>query len=141
MRTIGIIFFLLQLFVTSCATFHCVKSVKPVGSQQNDSIRVNEIAKERFGALFTVEENDTKEFFLAVSRSNELSTTAIKFFIYGKDEQKIIFEDELSLGSVRWESSFKVLVQKFSGTVKIYDADMNKSGYQFDVKSKQKIKD
>lgn len=133
--------FFVQFLVNSCVSPNCAKSVQSANAQINYHLLVSELAKEKYGDSFTIQENETKEFYLVSRRSKSPSETAVKFFIYEKEKQLIIHEDFITLGSVKWIGSYKIDVQKFPGTVKKNDQNTDKLGYFFDVKTKQKIKE
>ncbi|NCS80440.1 MAG: hypothetical protein GW788_01670 [Ignavibacteria bacterium] len=100
---------------------------------------VTKLAEEKYAGFFTLQENETKEFYLVTSRSKSATETAIKFFIYEKESELIILEDFIPLGDVKWNGKFTVNVQKFPGTVKLNETGTDRSGYVFNVKTKQKI--
>ncbi|MFA6596137.1 MAG: hypothetical protein WCS69_00330 [Ignavibacteriaceae bacterium] len=108
------------------------------GTQLNSYSQISELAKEKYGETFTLQENETKEFYLGTNRGKSSTETAIKFFVYEKKTHKIIHEDFVNLGSVQWAGRFKIRVRKFSGIVKFKNDGEENRGYVFDVKTKQK---
>jgi len=141
MKAIILYLFFVQFLVNSCVSQNCAKSVQSDKTQIDHHLLVSELAKDKYGDSFTIQENETKEFYLVSSRSKSASETAIKFFIYEKEKQLIIHEDIITLGSVKWTGRYKINVQKFPGVVKLNDQSMDKLGYFFDVKTGQKIKE
>ena len=138
MKAIVLYLFLIPLFVCSCASSKCTTSAQEAKSPTNHNLIVNDLAKEKYGDSFTIQENETKEFYLVSSHSKSATETAIKFFVFEKESQLMILEDFIPLGVVKWINSYTVSVQKFPGTVKLNETGTNQSGYLFDVKTKQK---
>ena len=129
----------MQLFLSSCVSlnFNCYTQSSDNKIKQDRSI--NEVAVEKYGDNFEILENETKEFYLVLNRSKSATQTGIKFFIYEKAEDAIIWEDQVRLGSVKWAARYEVDVQNFPGTVRLNDTRKQSSGYLFNVKTKQKI--
>lgn len=129
----------MQLLLNSCVSlnFNCDTQSSDNKIKQDRSI--NELAVEKYGDNFEIQENETKEFYLVLNRSKSATQTGIKFFIYAKAEHAIIWEDQVRLGSVKWAAPYEADVQNFPGTVRINDTRKQKSGYLFNVKTKQKI--
>ena len=138
MKAIVVTLFFSQFLVNSCVPSNCTKSVQLSGTQLNVYSQVSELAKEKYGETFTLQENETKEFYLGTNRGKSSTETAIKFFVYEKKTHKIIHEDFINLGSVQWDGRFKIRVRKFSGIVKFKNDGEENPGYVFDVKTKQK---
>lgn len=131
----------LPLFLSSCVSlnFNCENRSSDNQTQRKHSI--HELALEKFGAGFEILENETKEYALVLNRSKSATQTGIKFFIYEKEKNEIIIEDLVQLGSVKWLTRYEVEIQNFPGTVRLNDTKSQKSGYRFNVKTKQKIND
>jgi len=138
MKTIVLSLFFAQFLLNSCVSLNGNKSVQLPGHQRNIYNQVNEFAKEKFGVNFTLQENETKEFYLCTNRGKLPTETAIKFFIYDKHANEIILEDFIKLGSVQWDGSYKIRVRKFPGIIKLKEEGEEIPGYVFDVKSRQK---
>lgn len=129
----------MSFFINSCAASDCAKSNQAKKTEPNYHSMVTKLAEEKYAGFFTLQENETKEFYLVTSRSKSATETAIKFFIYEKESELIILEDFIPLGDVKWNGKFTVNVQKFPGTVKLNETGTDRSGYVFNVKTKQKI--
>ncbi|MCK9426479.1 MAG: hypothetical protein M0Q21_10610 [Ignavibacteriaceae bacterium] len=140
MKAIVLYLFFVQFLINSCVPPSCSKSAQSAHTQINYYLMVSELAKEKYGDTFTIQENETKEFYLVSSRSKSPSETSIKFFIYEKEKQLIIHEDLITLGSVKWTERYKIDIQKFPGAVKLNDQNMDKHGYLLNVKTGEKIK-
>ena len=131
----------LQLFLSSCVSLNFNCDTQSSDNKIKQKLSINALAGEKYGENFEIRENETKEFYLVLNRSKSATQTGIKFFIYEKAEHAIIWEDQVRLGSVKWASSYEVDVQNFPGTVRLNDIRTRKSGYLFNVKTKQKIND
>ncbi len=141
MKAMVLYLFFVLFLVNSCVPPNCTKSDRSANPQINDHQQVSELAKEKYGDSFTIQENETKEFYLVSSRSKSPTETAIKFFVYEKEKQVIIHEDFINHGSVKWDGRYKINVQKFPGIIKLNDQNKNKLGYFFNVKTGQKSKE
>ncbi|MFA6978136.1 MAG: hypothetical protein WC209_02340 [Ignavibacteriaceae bacterium] len=131
----------LQLFLSSCVSLNFNCDTQSSDNKIKQKLSINELAGEKYGDNFEIRENETKEFYLVLNRSKSATQTGIKFFIYEKAEHAIIWEDQVRLGSVKWAASYEVDVQNFPGTVRLNDTRTKKTGYLFNVKTKQKIND
>jgi len=138
MKAIVLSLFFAQFILTSCVSSSCTKTNN---AQIIDTPSVIELAKEKYGDIFTLQENETKEFYLVTSRRKSSLETVIKFFVYENEKHEVILEDFINLGSVQWDGRYKINVQKFPGTIKLNDQNDGKNGYFFDVKTGQKSKE
>lgn len=129
----------MQLFISSCVSLNFNCDTQSSDNKITQKLSINELAAERYGDNFEILENETKEFYLVLNRAKSVAQTGIKFFVYEKAEHAIIWEDQVPLGSVKWASPYEVDVQNFPGTVRLNDTRKARSGYLFNVKTKQKI--
>ncbi len=134
---LSILFF--QLFLSSCVSLNFNCENRSSENQTQRQLSIHELASEKFGAGFEILENETKEYALVLSRSKSATQTRIKFFIFEKAINEIILEDNVPLGSVKWSARYEIEIQNFPGTVKLNETKVQKSGYRFNVKTKQKI--
>lgn len=131
----------MQLFLSSCVSLNFNCDTKSSDNKIKQKFSVNELAAERYGDNFEILANETKEFYLVLNQSKSATQTGIKFFVYEKAENEIIWEDQVRLGSVKWAAPYEVDVQNFPGTIRLNDTGKQRSGYVFNVKTKQKIND
>lgn len=129
----------MQLLLSSCVSLNFNCDTQSSENKIKPDRSINELAVEKYGDNFEIQENETKEFYLVLNRSKSATQTGIKFFIYAKAEHVIIWEDQVRLGSVKWAAPYEADVQNFPGTVRLNDTRKQNSGYLFNVKTKQKI--
>jgi len=131
----------LQLFISSCVSLNFNCDTQSGDNKTKQHVSINELAAEKYGDNFEIQENETKEFYLVLKRYKSATQTGIKFFVYKKVEHAVIWEDQITLGSIKWAASYEIEVQNFPGTIKLNDTRTKKAGYLFNVKTKQKIND
>jgi len=118
---------------------HCKKSDQSIETPLSHAADVEELAKEKFGEAYSIQENETKRFYLVLKRNRTPVETGINFFVYDKEKSLIIHEDVIPSGKVEWSEAYQIKVQKYSGTVRLNNQQGNVSGYLLDVKTGQVI--
>lgn len=99
------------------------------------------LAKEKFDDKFSFQLNSEKSYILCFTKphltDNQLST---QYFLYDLNNEKIIFEEDIGQGSVKWISEHHIQVIPIPGIVKGDEkTEGSASGYIYDIKQKKKL--
>ncbi len=122
------------LFSTQC------KSHKAIQKEDNHTSLMKNLAVEKFGTKYSIKANEKGSHFIVHKthkRIQDLMGT-VSFFIYEKESQSSIFEDELNAGSVNWISDIEIIA--ISRNIKA-ERDKGKSPtktYYYNVINKKK---
>lgn len=66
----------------------------------------------------------------------------LNFFVYNNSTKKVIFQDNLANGKIRWKNNYQFIVSTIPGIVKGNDAEnVQMFGYTYDVISRRKLSD
>ena len=100
----GIYFSILTLALFSCA------NIQPTQERSKDDRVLEEIAKSNFGDNYAALENEKGDYVLVLSKYKRIEDLVanVKFFVYRKEGQSILFQDELKAGSVKWHSNYEI---------------------------------
>ncbi len=126
--------FLLILFYF---TFGC----QPSGKNEGQSVSIEAIATKKYSSNIYYLENKNKTYTICFSQKEKTDLKPyppLKFFVFDNNKNKVIYEDNLANGTVKWIGKYKFEVVLIPGIVSIdKEKDVNK--YVYDVKIKKKI--
>lgn len=132
-------FLLLISFITiGCSTCNCGKD-KPEITDEQRAENFHKIAREKYGDNYKIENNETKEYYLVTNFVKSATDLSIKFFVYEIKSEKILLEDFIKSGSVKWVDKYLLDVQIHPGIVKKNDST-DDIGYFYNAEINQKIK-
>jgi len=130
--------FLPILFVAACCSANDT-SKKII----NNLPAYNKIAEEKYNKEFnTVFNSDSTYLFVYATpkKSNKLFPLPLKFFVYDNKNGKIIFEDNLTNGKIKWINNRQIQVSTNPEIVSGKEEENQKMyGYIFDVITKRKL--
>ena len=115
----------------------CSKSSKITTTQNHI-----DIATERYGeSSFNCNSNGANTLELCVHQTNSGGTTAPswEYFVFNKETEKIVFENSVNQGKVKWFSNSELVVTKMPGTM-AEDQTMDDYAWIIDVNTGRKIK-
>jgi hypothetical protein len=133
-----LIFAIIFLFVFShCSTCNCGKGKN---SQSSDAGYENlqKISKEKYGDTFVMNANESKDLYLVTDFMKSATELSIKFFVYNIKSGKIVLEDFISSGSVKWADKYLLDVQIHPGTIQKNNPKTD-IGYFYNFETNQKI--
>lgn len=134
------IFISFFLFLNACG------SSKGEGEELHPGTPIyKKIAEEKFKDDYKVESNsDSTYLIIYYSPSNKLKSLnpPLKFFVYNTSAQKVIFQDNLANGNIKWKNNHQFIVTTIPEIVKGNgDVDSQNFGYTYDIISKRKLFD
>ncbi len=126
-----------------------VHALSACASATNDSTALDTVSKysqlavEKYQTNITYQVNSAKSYVLCYKQAKATAlnpTPPLKFFVYDLEHAKILFEDALSNGTIKWLNDHQFQVRTTPGIIKI-DEDTNKRlfGYIYDVALQKKV--
>lgn len=97
------------LFIISFSLISCV-AIKPTQEQANqDTFKY--LAQSQFGENYATLKNSDASHLIVFRKYKKIEDlmASVKFFIYEIESESIIFQDELSSGTVKWSSKDEVI--------------------------------
>jgi hypothetical protein len=132
------------LFISIFLFFNACGSSKEENEKLQPGLPTyKKIAEEKFKNDYKVESNSDSTYLIVYySPKNKLRALnpPLKFFVYNTSEKKVIFQDNLANGKVKWKNKSQFIVTTIPEIVKGNDAgDIQNFGYTYDVISKRKL--
>ena len=94
--------------LTFVLTLNC--SSTKFNKQEIDS-KIEQLAISHFGKKYASKENSTGRYMLVWRKYKKMEEMmgTVDYFIFDKKTQKIIFEDHLNAGTVKWSSDYEII--------------------------------
>ncbi|HVO73072.1 MAG TPA: hypothetical protein VMT35_03550 [Ignavibacteriaceae bacterium] len=131
-------FIFIAILINACC------ASKPSSEVKDPSRAYNNFAESKLGSKCKILFNSDSTYFAAYAsaKNPELqSNSPLKFFIYDIREDKILFEDNLPNGEIKWLNESQLKISTIPGIVSgIDDQNRHRPGYIYDVNVKRKIK-
>lgn len=128
--------FLSLAVLTSCASVESIEDGEKTTSMES-------YARSEYGENYATLENKTESHIIVFKKYKDLADLfpTVKFFIYEKESESVIFQDELNAGSINWHSDFKVIAT--SRNIKSDDGNGQeaRSVYYYDVLERKKVEE
>ena len=116
----------------------CSKTSQPVSTGN-----YLDIAKDKYGAEedYSCAENTSKTLVLCKHQiiNSDLTIKSWDYFVFDEENEKIIFENSVDRGNVKWFSGTEIEISKIPGTMTT-DQTMEDYAWIIDVYSGKKIK-
>jgi len=133
------LFFVLALLILPA----CVSSSKPPASVKATE-NYKTLATEKYGEGVDCTFNESKTHVLCLKRekvklSPAMPQNPLRFFVYDLHNEKIIYEDSIEDGSVRWISNSELQISIIPGIIS-GDENPEDFTYIYDVKLQQRRK-
>ena len=134
------------LFICSFLFLNACSSSKEEKKElSSDLPTYKKIAEENFKNDYKVESNSDSTYLIVYySPKNKLRSLnpPLKFFVYNTSEKKVIFQDNLANGKIRWKNDHQFVVSTIPGIVKGDEAEnLQMFGYTYDVITRRKLSD
>jgi len=101
------------------------------------------LAVDKYKDNITYRVNLTHSYVLCHKQSRPTSLNPfppVQFFVYDLKQERVLFEDSLANGSLKWLNDFQIQVSTIPGIVTgDEEADKNLLGYIYDVKLQRKL--
>ena len=98
---------------------------------------------QKFKNDYKVESNSDSTYLIVYySPKNKLRSLnpPLKFFVYNTGDKKVIFQDNLANGKVKWKNKSQFIVTTIPEIIKGNEAgDIQNFGYTYDVISRRKL--
>ena len=134
--------FLAFIFITILINACCAS--KPSSEVKHNPMNYKNFAESELGGKCKIIFNPDSTYFAAYAsaKNSDLQTNSpLKFFIYDTREDKILFEDNLPNGDIKWLNDSQLKISTIPGIVSEKDEQNRiEPGYIYDVKMKRKIK-
>ena len=103
--------FLIPIFLllaTHCTVTHKSKTDK---SCLDKNTMLDKVAASYFGDHYAINENEPGDYVLVFKKHKKLKDLIanVRFFIFSKESNSIIFEDELKAGTIIWDGDYEIL--------------------------------
>ena len=134
-------------------SFWCVVGILVVGSflscsssgqfrhEESSSLRYRAMGTEKYGEGVEYRFNSTKTAVLCVKEAKTtllVPQRKIAFFVFDVTADSILFEDNLTNGSVAWNDEFSIIVKIIPGIEESEEKSPHRQpGYIFDLRSKK----
>ena len=118
----------------------CSKGAKEVVETPPSPTYVD-LAQQRFGKNAELVDNPTGEYVLVVSKMKQTAQNpqpTVSFFVYGKKQNDVVYEDTELVGSVAWLDEYYLEVVVIPGIVKV-DAEPGGVTYRVDVRTGSRV--
>ncbi|KAA3615579.1 MAG: hypothetical protein D8M58_15395 [Calditrichaeota bacterium] len=103
---------------------------------------IESIAKVKYGTDIFYLSNKKKTYTICYSQKEKTALNpfpALKFFVYNNENAEVLFEDNLTNGSIKWVGKYTFKVESVARVVSI-DQENQSITYIYDVKLKKKTK-
>jgi len=129
---------LILYFIVSCKSVETDKKENQLEALNTEKLTL--IATEKYEKNFTLEYNSNKDFALCIhkNKSNIPGPESINFFVYDLINNKITYEDNISKGSVSWQSEYEIKLEEIPGTIQKNMTSTNV--YILNIKTNSKTK-
>ncbi len=129
---------LILYFIVSCKSVEIDKKENQLEALNTEKLTL--IATEKYEKNFTLEYNSNKDFALCIhkNKSNIPGPESINFFVYDLINNKITYEDNISKGSVSWQSEYEIKLEEIPGTIQKNMTSTNV--YILNIKTNSKTK-
>jgi len=132
-----LLFISLILFLNSCGSSK--------EEHQPDMPTYKKIAEVNFKNNYKAEFNkDSTYIIVYYSPKSKLMSLnpPLRFFVYNTGEKKVIFQDNLANGDIKWKNNYQFIVTTIPEIVKGDDEEnMQNFGYTYDVIKRRKLSD
>jgi len=128
---------LLNPLIVSCAASHL--ETPPI----TDSVPYQVLANQKLHSNIHYRFNEDRSLVLCISQAKptpQIIHPPLRFFIYDVAAEKVVFEDSLANGEVKWLDSHRIAVRTIPGIVRVEELAGQVSGYIFDTKTGKKVK-
>ncbi len=136
-KKISILFFPIFLIAACCSTNKTSKVIT------DNTAAYKKIAGQKFSKGFnTVFNSDSSYLFVCASpkKSDKILPPPLKFFVYDNKNEKIIFEDNLTNGKIRWINNHQLQVSTTPEIISGKEEENRKMyGYIYDVINRKKL--
>ncbi len=124
----------LCLLVLNCT------GTRPIESHDT-TVTMDSLALTHFGEKYATKDNKTGSHIIVFKKYKELEDlfATVKFFIFEKSSQSILYQDELKGGSVAWYSEFKIIATSRTMKTEMTENQQSTSIYYYDVKQQKKV--
>lgn len=128
------ILLILFLFSTQC------KSSKTIQKEENKASLMKNLAMEKFGEKYSIRANEKDSHFIVYKTRKRIQDLMgnVSFFIYEKESQSSIFEDELNAGTVNWVSDIEIIAISRNLTEERDKGESPTKAYYYNVIDKKK---
>jgi len=130
-------------FLISCASNEKTPENSEQTIKQKPTSKVELLAAEKFENHYVIQNNSSNTFALCVNKiigSDHLFRNAINYFIYDLSNEKLIHEELIASGNVKWLNDHQIQITIIPGIVKGDEKGEGKpAAYIYDVKLKKKI--
>ena len=120
----------------------CTSARKDFGSVELVD-RFRELAVAKYVDNITYRVNLTHSYVLCYKQSRPTSSNPfppVQFFVYDLWNERVLFEDSLAKGSIKWLNDYQIQVSTIPGIVTgDEEADKKLLGYIYDVKLQRKL--
>ncbi len=129
---------LILYFIVSCKSVETDKKENQLEALNTEKLTL--IATEKYEKNFTLEYNSNKDFALCIhkNKSNIPGPESINFFVYDLINNKITYENNISKGSVSWQSEYEIKLEEIPGTIQKNMTSTNV--YILNIKTNSKTK-
>ncbi len=129
---------LILYFIVSCKSVETDKKENQLEALNTEKLTL--IATEKYEKNFTLEYNSNKDFALCIhkNKSNIPGPESINFFVYDLMNNKITYENNISKGSVSWQSEYEIKLEEIPGTIQKNMTSTNV--YILNIKTNSKTK-
>ena len=114
----------------------------PPGNKTEHPAEITKIALEKYQDHFNFLQNKDTLYVICFRQDSETAlnpTPPLRFFVFDVKNKKIIFEDNLPNGSVKWIDKYKIGVKTIPGIIR-KDEILPEYTYVYDVLLKKKLK-
>jgi hypothetical protein len=129
-------------FIVICITAVCMYSCSALKEGSEKTIETDkEYAEKKLGSNILKMENISKTHVLMINQEKETALNPaplLKFMLFEIKSNRLLFEDVVPAGNVRWINDRQIEILKIPGTVSI-ENKKSQSGYIFDIDSGRKI--
>lgn len=124
-------------------TLACCALAKKEANSGGSAENYKKLAVDKYKDNITYQINLTHLYVLCHKQSRPTSRNPyppVQFFVYGLKNEKVLFEDSLANGSVKWLNDYQIQVSTIPGII-TGDEEANKKlrGYIYDIKLQRKL--
>ena len=114
--------------------------IKPIEVHETTTAMDN-LALTHFGEKYATKDNKTGSHVIVFKKYKELEDlfATVKYFIFEKSSQSLLYQDELKGGSVAWHSEFKIIATSRTMKAELTENQESTSIYYYDVKQRKKV--
>lgn len=106
---------MIRIIILSTCVLIGACAVQSSTSQKTNGFE--QVAKKKYQTGFEVKHNSSKSYVLVLKETDGNPYNHIDFFVFGVQENGVVYESSVDRGKVEWHSDMEIAILKIPGTI------------------------